>query len=417
MTRVHRTTSQALLLLWLSLPLWVGAQTVRPEQVGLSSERLGRIDSLIAAYIDENEISGAVTLVARNGRIAHLAAHGVMDIESKRPMRSDAMFRIASMSKPVAAVAILMLAEEGKLRLTDRISRFLPAFEDMSAAVISGQNSRGGFGGPPPAHYAVPAEREITILDLLTHTSGVMSGRVSNALAQSDSQTRHEAGLRWIEGLDDIPLEFQPGSRWSYSALAGFDVLSRIVEITSGETFNDFLRKRVFDRLGMAQTTFWPTPPQRDVLATSYVRTNEGLALRENPDSMSGAIYFSGAGGLMTTAEEYAQFAMMLANGGELRGQRLLGKRTVELMGSPYVDDTLPGRPPGEGFGLGVRVVTDAPARRTSLTEGSFGWSGFYGTHFWVDPDENLIAILFAQTSPRNLIADFENAVMQAVIE
>jgi len=389
---------------------------VRPEQVGLSTERLERINTLIQRYIDDDEISGAVTLVARNGRIAHLAAHGVMDIEAGRPMRSDALFRIASMSKPVAAVAILMLAEEGKLRITDPVSRFLPGYAGLEVAVTTGQEA-AGFGGPPPEHYTIPPADEITIFDLLTHTSGLMSGRVGNALSTDDRDRRHEIGLRWIEGLDDVPLDFEPGSRWSYSALGGFDVLSRIVEIASGQTFDDFLSERVFEPLGMSQTTFWPTTAQRELLVTSYINTNEGLELREDPDSMSGAVYFSGAGGLMTTAEEYARFGMMLANGGELAGQRLLGRRTVELMGSPYIPDSLPGRPAGEGFGLGVRVITDPLARRTTLSEGSFGWSGFYGTHFWVDPQENLVGILLAQTSPRNLRADFEDAVMQALIQ
>jgi CubicO group peptidase (beta-lactamase class C family) len=391
MTKMIRVAARLLALLLLCLPLSVLAQTVRPEQVGLSTERLERINTLIRRYIDDDQISGAVTLVARHGRIAHLAAHGVMDLETDRPMRSDAMFRIASMSKPVGAVAILMLAEEGELRLTDPVSRFLPAYENLSVAVVSADVAPG-FGGPPPEHYTRSAAREITILDLLTHTSGLMSGRVSNALSQGDSAQRHDIGLRWIEGLDDVPLEFEPGSRWSYSALGGFDVLSRIVEIVSGQTFSEFLSERLFTPLGMSQTTFWPTTAQRELLVTSYVRTNEGLVPRENPDSMSGAIYFSAAGGLMTTAEEYARFAIMLANGGALGGQRLLGRRTVELMGSPYIDDSLPGRSPGEGFGL-------------------------YGTHFWVDPEENLIGILLAQTSPRNLRGDFEDAVMQALIE
>jgi CubicO group peptidase (beta-lactamase class C family) len=416
MKNATRTVALLLVLIPLALPLSAPAQSVRPEQVGLSTQRLERINDLIARYIADDQISGAVTLVARNGRIAHLAAHGVMDLDSGRPMRSDAMFRIASMSKPVAAVAIMMLAEHGALRITDPVSRFLPDYADLDVAVVTGEPTQS-LGGPPPDHYEVPAPREITILDLLTHTSGLMSGRVSTALARGDSDRRHEVGLRWIEGLADVPLEFEPGSRWAYSALGGFDVLSRIVEIASGQSFDEFLSEHVFAPLGMSQTTFWPTNAQRELLVTSYVRTSEGLALREDPDSMSGAVYFSGAGGLMTTAEEYARFALMLANGGELGGQRLLGRRTVELIGSPYIDDSLPGRPAGEGFGLGVRVVTDPLARRTTLSAGSFGWSGFYGTHFWVDPQENLVGILLAQTSPRDLRADFEDAVMQALID
>ena len=418
MTRIRRTSSLILrLILILALPLTAAAQTVRPEQVGLSSERLHRIDELIERYIEAGEISGAVTLVARNGRIAHLSAQGVMDLTSKKPMQTDTLFRIASMSKPVAGVAILMLIEEGKIRLTDPVAKFLPGYDDLEVAVIKGEQAPGGFGAPPPDYYTVPAERPITVLDLLTHTSGLMSGRVSSSIAQPDFDSRHEKGLHWVDGLGAVPLEFQPGSRWSYSAVGGFDVLSRIVEVVSGQTFQAFLNERIFGPLGMRDTTFWPSAAQRARLVTSYSRGNDGLEQRANPDSMPGEIYFSGAGGLMTTAEDYAQFAMMLANGGELSGKRLLGTRTVELMGSAFIPATLPGRQPGEGYGLSVRVVTDPVARRTWLTKGSFGWSGAYGTHFWVDPEKNLVGVLMIQTPITALRGDFENAVMQAVVD
>ena len=163
--------------------------------------------------------------------------------------------------------------------------------------------------------------------------------------------------------------------------------------------------------------TFWPSAEQRSRLATVYQRRDGALVASDNPDSMSGQKYHGGGGGIMTTAETYAQFAMMLANGGELNGVRILSPRTVELMGSAFIPSTLPGRPPGEGFGLGVRVVTDAAARGTWLSDGSFGWSGVYGTHFWVDPKENLVGILLAQTANRAFSSDFENAVMQALVD
>jgi CubicO group peptidase (beta-lactamase class C family) len=400
------------------------AEIVEPERLGLSAERLQRIDELVQRSMDAGEISGAVTLVARNGQVAHLRAHGVMDIASKRPMQTDAMFRIASMSKPVAAVAILQLVEAGRVRLTDPVSRFIPAYGEQQVAVPKGGTTATaapaagpGGGGPPPEFYTVPADRPITVLDLLTHTSGVMSGRMSNSVGQPTAAKRHDVGLTWVEGAAAAPLEFQPGTRWAYSALAGFDVLSRIVEVASGQSFDAYLRQHVFEPLGMQDVTFWPSGAQRARLATVYQRRDGALVPNENPDSMSGQRYFSGAGGLMTTAETYAQFAMALANGGKLNAARILSPRTVELMGSAYIPDTLPGRPKGEGYGLGVRVVINAAARQTWLSEGSFGWSGAYGTHFWVDPKENLVGILLAQTSSRPLLSDFENAVMQAVIE
>lgn len=396
------------------------AQVVQPESVGLSSERLQRVNELVDRYIEQGDITGAVTLVGRNGQVAFLEAQGVMDIESETPMRTDTIFRIASMSKPVAGVAIMMLVEEGQVRLRDPVSRFLPSFEGTEVGMRTGAPGPGGgfgFGGPPPEFYTVPADRAITVRDLLTHTSGVLSGPIGNSVGREMSSTRHDVGLAWVDELGSAPLDFQPGARWAYSALAGFDVLSRIVEVVSGQRFEEFLDERVFGPLGIEDATFWPSPSQRERLVNSYGRTDDGLVPRENPDSMSGPNYSSGAGGLMTTAEDYGRFAMMLANGGELDGVRILSPRSVQLMGSAYIPDSLPGRPTGEGYGLSVRVVTDPVARDTYLTKGSFGWSGAYGTHFWVDPAENLVGVLMIQTPVRGMRPEFEDAVMQAVVE
>lgn len=405
----------------------IRAETAAPQTVGLSGERLERVHALVARTIAAGEIAGAVTLVARNGQVAYLEAQGVMDLESKRPMQTDSMFRIASMSKPVAAVAILMLAEEGKVRLDDPVSRFIPSYANLEVAVAKPARpgaggpqaaaTRGGPGGAPPEFYTVPAEREITVLDLLTHTSGLMSGPIGNSAGNAGFNKRHDVGLKWVEELAASPLEFQPGTRWAYSAVAGFDALARIVEIASGQEYNDFLVQRLFGPLDMRDVTFWPNAEQRTRLATVYQRRDGRLVESDNPDSMSGEKYHGGGGGIMTTAETYAQFAMMLANGGELNGVRILSPRTVELMGSAFIPSTLPGRPAGEGYGLGVRVVTDSAARGTWLTEGSFGWSGVYGTHFWADPKENLVGIVLAQTSSRTFLTDFENAVMQALVD
>jgi len=424
----RKLASLLLGLLLVAAPALVGhAETATPQSVGLSTDRLQRVHELVERTIAAGEIAGAVTLVARNGQVAYLEAQGVMDLESKQQMRPDSLFRIASMSKPVAAVAILMLAEEGKVRLNDPVSRFIPAYANLELGVAkppapgpggpAAAAAAGGPGGPPPAFYKAPAAREITVLDLLTHTSGLMSGPMGSSVANASFNKRHDIGLRWVEELSASPLEFQPGTRWAYSAVAGFDVLSRIVEIASGMSFDKFLAERLFAPLGMRDVTFWPSAEQRSRLASVYQRRDGALQPNANPDSMSGQRYFSGAGGLMTTAETYAQFAMMLANGGELNGVRILSPRSVELMGSAFIPSTLPGRPAGEGYGLGVRVVTDAAARGTWLSDGSFGWSGAYGTHFWVDPKENLVGILLAQTPNRTFSSDFENAVMQALVE
>ena len=402
------------------------AETATPQSVGLSRERLQRVHELVERNIAAGEISGAVTLVARNGQVAYLEAQGVMDLATKKPMQPDSIFRLASMSKPVAAVAILMLAEEGKVRLSDPVSRFIPAYANLEVGIAKPAASGpggppavapAGPGGAPPQYYTVPAARQITVLDLLTHTSGLMSGPMGNSAGNAAFTKRHELGLKWTEQLDQTPLEFQPGARWSYSAVAGFDALAHIVEIASGQEYSAFLQQRLFGPLKMRDVTFWPSAEQRLRLATVYQRRDGKLVAANDPDSMSGEKYHGGGGGLMATAETYAQFAMMLANGGELNGVRILSPRTVELMGAEFIPASLPGRQPGEGYGLGVRVITDSAARGTWLTAGSFGWSGVYGTHFWVDPKENLVGIVLAQTSNRNFLADFENAVLQAVVD
>jgi CubicO group peptidase (beta-lactamase class C family) len=260
----------------------------------------------------------------------------------------------------------------------------------------------------------VPVEREVTIRDLLTHTSGVVSGTISNFANRAVAAGPRETLADYIPRLGDVPLEFQPGTRWAYSAQAGFDVLSRVVEIAAGMPIDEFLQQRLFDPLEMSDTTYVP-PNDNPRLVTRYTRGPDGLQAAEDPWFMNG-IYFSGGGGLFTTARDYAQFALMLANGGELDGVRILSPRLVELMGSVFAPDTLPGRPEGESFGLSVRVVNDPVARNTFLSEGSFGWSGAYGTHFWVDPKESLIAIAMTQTSDRQFLSDFENMVMQAIV-
>ena len=404
------------------LPLAAHTQTARPESAGLSQSRLARVTEMVERNIAAGEVSGGVTLVARNGRVVFLQAQGLADIGKKTPMQKDTIFRIASMSKPVAAVAILILMEEGKVRLADPVSRFLPAFKDMKVSVSRPPAAplmlpSPGAPPPPPQVFLVPAEREVTILDLLTHTSGIMSGPASNEAGASVFGTRRTVGIKWTEGLATVPLEFQPGSRWAYSAVAGFDLLAHIVEMVSGQNFNDFTTQRIFRPLRMSETFFWPSAAQRARLVGSYTKTANGLAPRENPDSLSGEAYFSGAGGLMSTAESYARFAMMLANGGELDGARILSPRTVQLMGSAFIPDTLPGRPAGEGYGLGVRVVTDPVARITTLSKGSFGWSGVFGTHFFVDPSKKLAGVLLIQTPANPMRQDFEDAVMQAVLD
>jgi CubicO group peptidase (beta-lactamase class C family) len=415
----------------LVLPLQAGpTATVKPEEVGLSSERLVRIREAVQRHIDAKAVSGAVTLVARNGRIAHLEAHGLSDIEAKRPMPKDGIFRLASMSKPITAAAVMMMVEEGKVRLNDPVSRFIPEFKSMNVAVPNGgvepaaatAGGRGGRGGPPVEIDLVPANREITVRDLLTHGSGLMSGGLGNRQAgAAANRTDQDTLATYIPKLGAVALDFQPGTLWRYSGLAGFDVLSRIVEIASGQTFDAFLKQRLFDPLGMKDTGFNWTPDRASRVVTLYQRTPNGLQRVENQNGLSSSTYFSGAGGMVTTAEDYAQFALMLVNGGELNGKRYLGPRTIELMSSNHTGDLVNGqfgRPArGMGFGLGVQVVEDPVAAELRVSKGAWGWAGAYGTNVHIEPQERMVQIIMMQTSTPALQRDVENAVFQAIVK
>jgi CubicO group peptidase (beta-lactamase class C family) len=223
----------------------------------------------------------------------------------------------------------------------------------------------------------------------------------------------------YIPRLGATPLDFQPGSRWSYSASAGFETLGRVVEIVSGQTLDRFMRQRIFDPLNMADTTFHPDRGQLARIATMYHRGNNALTRVDTPDWLNGA-YIAAAGGLLSSAGDYLRFCRMLADRGQLDGKRLLSPKAVELMSSMFVPDTLPGRPRGRGFGLSVQITSDAVAANTRISNGSYGWDGAFGTHFWIDPKEQMIGILMIQTdNPKfpELNIDFENAVMQAVVE
>lgn len=426
MKRAHRTATAVLrgMIGLVAVALLVAAAPAgRPEDVGLSSERLQRVSALVRRYIDDKQITGAVTVVTRKGRTAHFEATGHMDAESKTPMRKDGVFRMASMSKPVTGVAILMLMEEGKLRLTDPVSRFIPSFAGSKVALV--KEPRGaaatrvapGRPGTEPEIYTVPADRELTIRDLLTHTSGLESGGAGTREGARLAPRQPNMTLAThVPALGTVPLDFQPGTRWRYSALAGIDTLGYIVEVASGLTFDRFLEQRIFVPLGMKDTGFVPGDAQTPRVVSLYRKVPTGLEKQDTPAWLATKTLFSGGGGLWSTAEDYAQFAQMLANGGQLNGTRLLSPRTIDLMASNHVG-TLYDRE-GMGFGLTVEVVLDPIAANRRTSAGSFGWDGAFGTHFWVDRKEQLTGILLIQqaTNPQ-LNRDFENAVMQAVID
>jgi CubicO group peptidase (beta-lactamase class C family) len=431
-TSIYRFLLVLVALAAVTLPLRAGAGAVatgKPEDVGMSAERLGRIKEAVQRHLDSGSIPGAVTLVARRGKIVHFEAHGLNDVEAKKAMPKDAIFRLASMSKPITATAVMMMIEEGKLRLSDPVSRFIPEFKQSMVAVPkpgaapAPAGGRGGGRGGPPPEVDLVQSRPITIRDLLTHTSGLMSGGPGQQTAPATSRrTPDDTLATYIPRLGGVSLDYQPGTLWRYSGLAGFDVLSRIVEVASGMTFDRFLQQRLFDPLGMKDSGFTITAARQPRMAIMYGRQQGGGFTRQpDQNGLSSPTYFAGSGGLITTAEDYLQFAQMMLNGGELNGKRYLGTKTVELMASNHTGDLVNGqfgRPArGMGFGLGVQVVEDPVAADLRQSKGSWGWAGAYGTNVVIDPQERLVTIIMMQTSTPQLQRDFDNAVMQAIID
>lgn len=394
--------------------------TASPESVGLSSERLIRIDDVMTRYRDNDYISGSITAVARHGEIVHFSAQGYMDRENAIEMRDDAIFRMASMSKPVTGVAILMMLEEGKLRLEDPVSKFIPEFSNTTVAMLTDPNAEPSRD---PDIYRTPASREITVRDLLTHTSGLASSGIASRTTSRLAPRSTSADLAsYIPTLGAVPLDFQPGTQWQYSLLAGIETLGRIVEITSGMSFDQFLQERLFGPLKMNDTSFVVPDDKLPRLVTLYERTDDGQLTRqdETPSWLDTETLFSGGGGLYSTTSDYMRFAQMLLNRGELDGERILGIRTVELMASNHVGELYgpaANRAEGLGFGLTVEVVLDPVLANTRRGKGSFSWGGAFGTYFWVDPFNDLVGVMMIQTPNGDLRTDFINAVIQAIVE
>ena len=328
----------------------------QPEDVGLSAERLQRIHAMMQRHVDLGDVTGGVTLVARKGQVAYVDVQGTIDLETKKPMTRDTIFRLASMTKPVIGTAVMMMLEEGKVQLGDPVSKYLPEYKNLKVAMLqeAGKPAANGQPAVPPKYYTVPAAREITIKDLLTHTSGFSSGPMGSSEVQKVRRRPEDTLITYLPRLAAAPLEFQPGSRWMYSASDGFDVLGRIVEVASGQQLDKFLKARIFDPLDMPNTSHYPTDAQMPILVSAYNKTATGLVKNQNSLSMSSKVYYAGGGGLVTTVDDYSHFAQMLANGGELYGKRLLSPRTVKLMSSVHIPSSLPGRTAGEGYGLHV---------------------------------------------------------------
>ncbi|HWE51603.1 MAG TPA: serine hydrolase domain-containing protein [Bryobacteraceae bacterium] len=407
----------------LALPLFAAALPVsKPDDVGLSPERLKRIHSMIQSHIDAKDFSGAVSLVARKGKVVHFEAHGMADVEGNKPMRTDTLFRLASMTKPLTAASILMLVEEGKLVISDPVSKFIPEYKNPKVAVWNLPNDPAGAG-----LHLVPANREITVQDLLTHTSGLANafeGPAGDYVRRANLPRGGSLAER-VSRLAKLPLNFQPGTQWEYSPGTGFDTLGRIVEILSGMSLEKFFQTRIFEPLGMKDTFFTVPQNRRTDQAIAYTKDDKGLvrprAAAAPAAPEPGGEYFSGSGGLTGSTQDYLTFAQMLLNGGTLNGTRLLSRKTVELMTSDAIgpldlrnyagDQVLK----GYGFGLGVRIRRSTGESGWMGSPGDFGWAGALGTYFWIDPKEQLIGIVMIQTRNTRLRMEFPNTVYQAI--
>jgi CubicO group peptidase (beta-lactamase class C family) len=413
--------------------LAISADQAKPARVegaasvGVSTERLNRLHAGMQGFVDRKEVGGIVTLVARDGKVVDLTAFGFQDVEQKTPMRADSIFRIASMSKPITSVAIMMLYEEGKLQLTDQVSRHIPAFKQQRVAE----------GGAEP----VAARRGMTIRDLLSHRSGLTYGFLNGAAVGNgyrkngvtDGLTATPMTLE--EGINKLaaePLVAHPGAAFNYSLST--DVLGRVVEVVSGQPFNVFLRDRIFKPLKMADTDFVVPRAKWSRMTTVYSpEQGGGVRPMKDPETFGNTVmspiayyqepktYFSGGAGLASTASDYLRFAQMLLNGGELDGARLLSPKSIELMTRSQTSDLTPPVPLlgfGNNFGLGFRIVTDLAATVTLGSEGMYGWSGIYGTNFWVDPKERLIGVVMVQRYPGSPVAGaFQPLVYQAIVK
>lgn len=373
----------------------------RPEDVGFSSERLARITKLFQGDIDKGAIAGVTLLVTREGKLVYLQALGYQDREKSIPMKPDAIFRIASMTKPITSVAVMMLAEEGKIDLLAPVSQYLPEFKDVKVGV---EKIDPGTG--KPALSLEDPQHQMTVQDLLRHTSGLVYGQSGNSLVhqaynKADLSDNNQTLADFVAKLSKLPLAHQPGTVWEYGV--SVDVLGRIVEVVSGMTLDRFFEDRITKPLGMRDTAFYLTAAQAPRVAEPQVdaATGKRPALRSVENlTKEKQKRFSGGGGLLSTAHDYAQFCQMLLNGGELNGVRLLSPKTIAVMTSDQLPQGLPrvGLPLEIGsFGLGFAVRTGAARSPLSGSVGDYGWGGAYGTHFWVDPQEKMFAIMMVQ--------------------
>jgi CubicO group peptidase (beta-lactamase class C family) len=378
-----------------------------PEAAGFSSERLARIDAWAKQYVDKQSINGAVALIIRDGKVVYYKAFGYDDIDTKKPLQRDAIFRIASQTKAITSVAAMMLYEEGKFLLDDPVSNYIPEFKN--AKVID------KFNAADTTYTTVPAKREITIRDLLTHTSGIGYAQIGSADANAIYYKAGVVGGIGMEGqvlgekmkiLGKLPLFHQPGEKWTYGL--NTDLLGSLVEVVSGTTLDQFFQKRIFEPLGMKDTYFYLPKEKQQRLVTLYQEDSTGKVVKSpvkrwlNGDMFAdypkfNGTYFSGGGGLSSTIYDYAVFLQMLLNGGTYNGKRILSRNSVRMMTMNQIGDISRGF---NKFGLGFGIVTERGSAVNPVNEGMFEWGGMFATTYWVDPKERLVALIYRNIFP-----------------
>ena len=391
------------------------APSAKPEDVGLSSERLARMDKFIHGYVDAGRTPGVVTLIARHGKVVHVDAYGKADLASGRATRADDIFRMYSMTKPITSVALLMLYEEGRFQLTDPLSRFFPAFADVK--VLTGMSPTGGMLLDSP-------KRPITIQDVFRHSAGFTYGFFGASPVDKMYQDVNVFATD-LDGLmaklPKLPLLYQPGEQWVYSV--AHDVQAALVEKLSGQKFDDYVRQRIFTPLGMSDSMFKiPADKKARVPALYAVGRDGKLAVDTNP--LGGANYGDqvfGGYSISTTAADYATFGQMLLQKGQLNGVRILGPKTVELMATNHLPAAAlanGGVGPGTGYGLGVSVLMNPAQKGNVGSVGEFGWSGAASTHVLIDPKEDLVAIYCTQLMGGDFAirAEFATLLYQSIV-
>lgn len=418
-----RLANTLLLLLVFSSSLSAAdLSSARPERLGMSSERLARLDAVLNSYVEDGLIAGQVVLVLRNGRIAYSATNGMRNVEAGLPMTQDTIFRIASQTKAIVSTGIMILHERGQLDISHPLSRYIPEWAEMQVAV---PNGNGGYD-------LEPARRQITLRNLLTHTGGMSYG---NGPAAAEWESAGFQGWYFadknvpigesIARMASLPLDAHPGEQWIYGY--NTDILGAVIEKASGTDLYTFLRQEIFEPLGMEDTQFYVPESKVDRLAVVYQpKPGGGIEAIPATNGMRSQGYYangprvsySGGAGLTSTASDYAKFLQMTLNGGEFDGNRILSRKTIELMTSNHLAD-IPFRS-GQGFGLGFSVVTDLGTRGSLGSKGEYGWGGAYHSTYWVDPVEDLVVVYLTQIIPATGLDDYaklRSGIYQAIID